>query len=133
MAHPVRQGFTLIEVLVALMILAVGLVSVFALFAAAARSHKRAVDEERASMLAQKVIAEVRAKLTAPNPMPLAKDLSDPDFPDVYKYDVELVPLSKEKDTFILRVRVKWPVQGREESELFETMISRKPDIVPVK
>ncbi len=125
-----NPGFTLVEVLIALMVLAVGLTCVFALFAAATRSHKRAVDSARAALLARKVFAEKRALLYNPDPPTGVNDLSDPDFPDLYTYDIQLLPLSNDRDTFLMRVRVKWKVQGREESEIFESMVSRKPDIV---
>ncbi len=123
-------GFTLVEILIALMVLAVGLTCIFALFAAATRSHKRAVDSTRAALLARKVFAEKRALLYNPDPPASAQDLSDPDFPDLYTYDIQLIPLSNDRDTFLMRVRVKWKVQGRDESEIFESMVSRKPDIV---
>jgi prepilin-type N-terminal cleavage/methylation domain-containing protein len=61
-AVPGRGGFSLLEVLVAMVILTVGATSLIALFAAAAATHKRAVDRLHASEVAEEVLAEVRAR-----------------------------------------------------------------------
>ena len=44
-----RKGFTLLEILISIMILAVGIVAVLPLFAVGTQSHKRAIDQTHAS------------------------------------------------------------------------------------
>ncbi len=56
------RGFSLIEVLVAMVILTLGATSLIALFAAAAATHKRSVDRFHAAVLAEEIIAEVQAR-----------------------------------------------------------------------
>jgi len=60
----VRQGrgFSLVEVLVAMVILTLGATSLIALIAAAAATHKRSVDRFHAAVLAEEIIAEVQAR-----------------------------------------------------------------------
>ena len=53
-------GFSLLEVLVAMFILSIGAASVLALYAAAARTHRRSVDRTHAALIAERVFAEIQ-------------------------------------------------------------------------
>jgi type II secretion system protein I len=57
-----RDGFSLLEVLVAMVILTIGATSLIALFAAAAATHKRSVDRTKAAMIAEEILSEVKAR-----------------------------------------------------------------------
>lgn len=57
-----ERGFSLMEVLVAMVILTVGATSLIAVFAAAAATHKRSVDHTHAAVVAEEVLAEVQAR-----------------------------------------------------------------------
>jgi len=59
-----KHGFTLLEVMIALGILAIGLTAALGLFTAAAASGRRAEQLVNASMLADSEIAEIEARLT---------------------------------------------------------------------
>jgi len=59
-----RAGFSLLEVLVAMVILTIGATSLIALFAAAAATHKRSVDRTKAAMIAEVILSEVKARYT---------------------------------------------------------------------
>lgn len=59
-----QRGFSLLEIIVALGIFMVGAASVFALFAAGAGAHKRAVDRANAARAADSIFAELEAKWT---------------------------------------------------------------------
>lgn len=90
-----RQGaFSLIEVLVALMILSVGATSILALFAAAASTHKRSVDRTRAALVAERIVAEAQSVYV---PGTSAEDLRSalyarlPETIDGYSWDIETV------------------------------------------
>lgn len=59
---PGRTGMTLIEVLVAILILSVGATSLIALFASASSTHKRSVDRTHAALIAEELFCEVQAR-----------------------------------------------------------------------
>lgn len=132
------SGFTLLECLVALIILSIGLVSVFALFVAGAASHKKGVDQTTAGILAQKVLAELQEACTDDTLTALAgkdkrkrsialKDQVDPAFP-AYKYDLALQALDARRDAYAVTLRVRWLERGTQEAAVFETVILRKND-----
>jgi prepilin-type N-terminal cleavage/methylation domain-containing protein len=56
-----RRGFTLIEILMALSILLLGVVGVYAVFAVGLVNHKRAVDNTTAGMLAGSLFDDIAA------------------------------------------------------------------------
>ena len=60
-----RRGFTVLEILIAFTILLVGCVSVYALFGRGLISHKRAVDNTNASVLAGAVFDDISANYDA--------------------------------------------------------------------
>ena len=57
-----KRGFTLIEVTLSLLVLSVGLLSIFALFPAGLRFSKEAIDETQAALFAEEVLNGVRAQ-----------------------------------------------------------------------
>ena len=57
-----RRAFTLIEVLIAFAILAIGMVGVMAAFASAIDLHKRGVDQTSAAMLADTILETKQAQ-----------------------------------------------------------------------
>jgi prepilin-type N-terminal cleavage/methylation domain-containing protein len=144
-----RAGFTLVECLTALIILAIGLVGVITIFVAGIATHKKAIDQTTAGTLGQKVLAELEANLTEaylnqlaariPNEAGAArnpkrrlelKDQIDPDFnPDIYRYDLSLQPLDPQRrEAYAVILRVKWLEGGVEQSALFQTVMVRKLD-----
>lgn len=65
-AQSARRGFTVLEVLLAFVILLVGCVSVYALFGRALVSHKRAIDSTNVAVLAGNIFDDIAANF-APN------------------------------------------------------------------
>jgi prepilin-type N-terminal cleavage/methylation domain-containing protein len=59
-----QGGFTLVEILIALGVLAFGLVAVLGLMAAATTTHKKAVDRVNAALLADSIMADIDSALT---------------------------------------------------------------------
>lgn len=136
--HP-SSGFTLLECLTALIILSIGLVGVFALFAAGAVSHKKGVDQTTAGIFAQKVLTELQAKFTDETIDALAgrnnrtrtialKDQADPELPGLYKYDLTLQAFDNRREAYAATLRVKWLERGVEQAAVFETVLLRKLD-----
>jgi len=130
-----RSAFTLMEILLAIGILAIGITSVLFLFAMGARSHRRAVDrtrsallaeavfnQTRSALLAEAVFNQIRADLATGLPdyyevdtgdetqiLPIA-NASHADFPE-FTYDVtfeKLYPSDTRGDFYKVRVAICW-------------------------
>jgi prepilin-type N-terminal cleavage/methylation domain-containing protein len=70
------SGFTLIEILLAIGILALGITSVLSMFMMGARSHRRATDRARSALLADTVINQIRTDLAQSLPKCYYEDAS---------------------------------------------------------
>ncbi len=122
------SGFTLMEVLIALMILAVGLASVFALLGTGAQSHRRGVRDAVVSAYAQTILAELESGV---HPAIVAfqsvKDQTHPGFPSFYKYDLEFKKTLDLNDNLMVAVlTIKWPYGNKFDSVKFETVLLKK-------
>ena len=124
-----RHGFTLLEVLISIMILALGIIAVMPLFAVGTRSHKRAIDQTHTSLIAPRIAARIQENLTRNNP----EDIKDGRFVEYgtsYRYDATYTPIDTSGPlsdvAFLLEVKVKWNVSGEEHLENFETVVLRK-------
>jgi prepilin-type N-terminal cleavage/methylation domain-containing protein len=124
-----RHGFTLLEVLISIMILAMGIVAVLPLFAVGTQSHKRALDQTHTSLIAPRIAARIQENLTQNNPADI-KDGLFVEYGRVYRYDAVFTPMSTgdplSEAAFLLQVNVKWDVSGEEHLENFETVVLRK-------
>jgi prepilin-type N-terminal cleavage/methylation domain-containing protein len=127
-----RAGFTLVEVLVALGVLAVGIGGVMALFAGAAGTHRRAVEETAAAIIADTVIAEQRALFSRrPGSEPAVQDRVP--VPGYELYTVSLLPFVLARDEasgvavqVYLEVRVHYMSRGRERTTSYRTVFYRQ-------
>jgi prepilin-type N-terminal cleavage/methylation domain-containing protein len=147
-----RQGFTLLEIIVALGVLAIGATAAFSLFVAGAASGRRAEHEVNAALIAEAVIDDLRDDLTvdldlsdypsasAPDPNSgaapaaainpktrwLAKDGTATGFDD-YKYDLAITPLDgpvpDDPWQFLIEVEVRWSDQGTRRSAQYSTIM----------
>lgn len=144
-------GFTLVEILIALGIMAVGITAVIGVFVMATATHKRAVDETTAALIAQTALADLRGRLTAsfdaaalepagmaavapgaesatPPVLYFRKNAADPSYPG-YRYDVLLTPVDAQDpalaDAFHAEVVVRWLATGKERGETFHTVVAR--------
>ena len=139
-----RCAFTLMEILLAIGILAIGITSVLFLFAMGARSHRRAVDRTRSALLAEAVFNQTRADLATGLPDYYEVDTGDEtqilpitnashaDFPE-FTYGVsfeKLYPSDTRGDFYKVRVTIRWgdPSVERDarNSETYETIVRRK-------
>lgn len=125
--RPRERGFTLIEILVALGILAIGATSALALFAAASAAHKRAIDRTNAANIAEQAFADVESALANGR---TGEELNlEPPFADIasnwpgYQAQLEIYGLST--DELLVRVLVYWQYRGQERSETFEQIMMR--------
>ncbi|MCZ6792588.1 MAG: prepilin-type N-terminal cleavage/methylation domain-containing protein [Planctomycetota bacterium] len=136
-------GFSLLEVLVALMVLGVGAASVLALFGAAASTHKRSVDRTHAGLVAERVLAEIGARYTLSKSAgelhaEIRKELPER-FGD-YVWEAYLYQPGKpaprrgrreesegagdwQPHELFARVSVRWKRSGRRRAETFSTIL----------
>jgi prepilin-type N-terminal cleavage/methylation domain-containing protein len=126
-ARTAACGFSLLEVLIAIGILSLAVGGVLAVFAAAVRSHSRAVHSTEAAMIASSVVSEARARFKPDVTLPPVKDAHFPGKPR-YRFDIEYVELDKPGDEVMMIVRVHWKERGRLTSYLFTTILVRKPE-----
>jgi len=123
-----RSAFTILEVLMAIGILALSITAVLFLFAMGMRSHQRALNRSRAAMLAETVVNELQARFDpafdATKPIVNA---THPDFPG-FHYSVDFTEVYT--GYYKARVLVCWgdPNQPPEpkNSEAYETVLQRK-------
>ena len=121
-----RSGFTLIEILIALTILGIGLVSVMAYLPIALDASRKAADITTSALIARKYIEEIKAAshddITAADAFDTAGIyLADNDFSGFdYMIAVSNTGISNTKD---LTVNVRWQFKGKNYTETFKTMI----------
>ena len=129
-----QRGMTLIELLMAFAILVTGLVSIFALISAGMRSHKRAVNETEAGIVASSILSEIRADLFAGKDMKSDGTdtfLESADYPG-YQYNRRLLSLDPVRGgisadlanrEYFVRVTVRWSEQGENKSIGVDTIM----------
>lgn len=124
-----RPGFSLLEVLIAMLILSVGAASILSLFAAAAVTHRRSVDRTRAALVAERVLAELKALYTpGKEPEEVLAELGKrlPEAIGDYRY--EAIVFHPEGDRWaeselFARVLVRWRESGSERAEMFHSIL----------
>lgn len=133
---PARQGsrgMTLIEVMLSFAILITGLVSIFAILNAGFRTHKRAINETEASILADSILSDMRAEFShgrIPN-NDHGNFHESADYP-AYRYSRTVISLepsrraagqrSADREYFV-RVDVRWSEQGDDKSIGVDTVM----------
>jgi prepilin-type N-terminal cleavage/methylation domain-containing protein len=133
MTGPRTGGFTLTEVLVALLILSIGAASILALFAAAAATHRRAVERTSAALLAERVLAEARGSYFVDrDPEEIVAEVKArlPGDPSGYDYDLSLWHPAGDgwtEDELVVRVAVKWSAGGGVREEVFRAVLLPRP------
>ena len=108
-----RNGYSLIELLVAVAIFAIGVVAVMGLFAAAGRSHRMAVNRTRMALLAQTVLDEIRMEAHEGNSVKEVSGAEHPLFPGLY-YDITAWPLDPFQREYLVEMFIRWYKTGRE-------------------
>lgn len=129
------SGFSLIEVVVALAILALGMTSAIALFAAATAAHRTAIHQSQAADLAEWALADIEsALLLGADPSELVNNPPTEaiarDWPG-YRLEVSIVPAAGEagEDEALVGVGVLWSTRGRDERLEFQQIVVRRTQI----
>jgi prepilin-type N-terminal cleavage/methylation domain-containing protein len=143
-----NRGFTLIEILMALTIMLVGVVGIYAVFSVGLVNHKRAVDYTTAANLAASVFEDIAANYEVwyadrnGNGIPdLAEDSNNNGIPDWfelgadgrprypipyrrgYLYSVNYERNHEVPQALLVTVRVYWQQAGEDRAEIFQRSI----------
>lgn len=135
-----RKGFTLLEVMVALGVFAIGASAAMALLVAAASSGRRAEHETQAALLAEGAISDLSGLLVGDVDLAqlegstasgsggtrVLADCAFAAYPD-YKYDLAITPLASpapdETWAYLVEVEVRWTERGKGRSRQFSTIV----------
>ncbi len=124
-----KKGFSLLELIIAVGVLAIGLVGVLQIFPVGLRASYRAGMITKASFIAQNKMEEVKmsgfdAISALPPKIPLSGE--DDDFKwEIFIDDVDLDGLESSDDIRKLTVTVSWIDRNRTRSKDFVTYVTR--------
>lgn len=124
-----RRGFTLIEIIMAMAIMAVGIIGVVRLLPVGLRASKSSEMMSRASFLAQEKMEELKLagfdELTKPNPsIDLEGEEGDYSW-EAEVSEVELEGVTSSEDIRSLSLTVSWQEKGKPRSQKFMTYIKK--------
>ena len=144
-----RRGFTLLEVLIAIMIFVLAVAAIVPLFAVAVTSHKRGMDQAQVAWLAPRIAAHIQERLTEQNPPDLegyVKEMEDgsllisdtsnklkADGKGDYIFKARIEPIASSGGAgplanacFTLKVDVYFREEGAQLIESYQTVVLRK-------
>lgn len=123
-----QTGFTLVEILIALTILAMGIISAMAYLPIALDASKKAADLTKATMAASKLIEEIKASsiddISSADGYDTAGSylaFSEPEFKE-FEYKIEIANPGSVR-TKDITVSVRWIFKGKQEEQIFKTEI----------
>jgi len=108
-----NNGYSLIELLVAVAVFALSIPGLLALFSTASESHRMAINRIRMALLAQTVLDEVRMKAHMGEPVDETSEAEHALFPGYY-YDVLAWPLDPYGREYLVEMFIRWYKTGRE-------------------
>ena len=145
-----RAGFTLLEVLIAIMIFVLAVAAIVPLFAVAVTSHKRGMDQAQVAWLAPRIAAHIQERMTEQNPPDLegyVKEMEDgsllisdtsnklkADGKGDYIFKARIEPITSTgggagplaNACFTLKVDVYFREEGAQLIESYQTVVLRK-------
>lgn len=133
-ARPAR-GMTLIELLISIAILMGGMVCIFAFLLAGTSSHRRAIKETEATMIAASAMADLRgdfaAGVVAHSDGETYVEVKNKTGFKINRLIVSIDPAKSEKREYFVRIRVRWSEKGDNQFiEFSSIMCNGKPKAV---
>ncbi|KJU84532.1 general secretion pathway protein H [Candidatus Magnetobacterium bavaricum] len=125
-----REGFTLIEIMVAMTIVAVGITAIVQLFSGSLRLVSSSEGYTKAVVMAQ---SKIRSVTTDDN---LREEEYTENVDSTYMYHVAIQQLDKDRteplqfDLYAIKVTVKWKSAANEKSYTLNTLYAKKKDTV---
>jgi len=122
-------GFSLIEVLIAMLVLSLGAASILSLFAAGASTHRRAMDRMNSALVAEEVFAAVQALYTAERtPDAILDELKKrlPEEISGYQHEETIYHPGGEgwaEHELYVKVALRWVQGGSDRVEAFHTVL----------
>ena len=117
-----KCAFTLIEIITALAILAIGLLSILALFPVGFHASKRAADFTQATIFAQDKMEEVKMKGFDSAQNEAASDTGNTE--GIFSREVTVSNVSGYNNLKEVTVKVSWTERGQTREEEFKTYIA---------
>ncbi len=110
------RGMTLIELLISFGILMAGMVCIFALLLAGTSSHRRAMKETEATMIAASAMADLRGDFAA-GTIPHSEGITYVEVKDKPGFKINRLifpidPVKTERFEYYVRIRVRWQEKG---------------------
>jgi type IV pilus assembly protein PilV len=119
-----NKGFTLLEVLIAILILSVGLLGMASLTVGIIRGNKFSIDLSKAATLAQDKMEDIRRTGYTGVTSETKAVLPSPD--DEYKREVAVTPDSPATNMKSINVKVYWGGSSKEDHEVeIETILAQ--------
>ncbi len=121
-----EAGFTLIEVLIALLVLVSGMVSVIALFTHSVGVHRGAVDDARSALVAEEVFDRMRVEWdgSGNSGSVTTLDYSDDAFRP-FEVTTSVAPIDGSEDALAATVKLTWARGAKEQEETFVSILLR--------
>ena len=117
-----KRGYSLLVVIIALAIFAVGILSIVALLPSGHQAVKKTVFYSRAATIAEKEITSIRTRYSdQDSPAPPEEDYGEE--PDGFRWTAEI---KKSGGIYLVTLSVYWKENGKEEKEDFETRFVKK-------
>jgi Tfp pilus assembly protein PilV len=88
------RGFTLLELLIALLVFVTAIAGILAIYGVATAAHRRGVQQTQARLIARRLLAEVQARDLGPTRPVDTTDAAYPDYGGLYRYDITYRPVS---------------------------------------
>ena len=140
------SGLTLLEVLVALVVLVLAISTILPLFAVGSSSHKRGMDQAQMAWMAPRVAAKIQDRLYDSDPAPikgyvhelqdgsiLIDDAGKPgaDGGAMYRFEATFTPISQGSNAippmcYHLHVELSTRIIGEPQIETYDTVVLRK-------
>lgn len=119
-----EKGFTLIEILVALLILSIGLTSVFLLFTQALSVQEQSIGQTDAVHYAHSLFAETQSRLNQ-GAISIPSDglESRGELNSRYRYQLHMTPVPEHRHLYRTEVTVFWNTQGNDQKQTFKTVL----------
>ncbi|HNZ65775.1 MAG TPA: prepilin-type N-terminal cleavage/methylation domain-containing protein [Planctomycetota bacterium] len=119
-----QQGFTLIEVLIAMAIFLVGSAGLWGLIATSINTHREAIDEQKIAFLAESIVAELRGvDIVVGRDVKNIVNAKSKNYPD-YTYDVQFTNM--ENNTVLVQLQIHCIRYGKKQSYDFKTVVCRQ-------